>query len=122
MGDTTAYIPPPQVETAAQVAHDNPEAVTRAVAVSHAGQAPPDADNQRMAALENRFASIETFIRKYEPILEAAGAQLAADVPSLDPVINRVSALETWAMELLNHFNHKIPAPVLPAPVPPATT
>lgn len=117
MSGPTAYIPPSQVETAAQLAQDNPDAMTRAVAVSHAGQAPPDADNQRMVALENRFAAIETFIRKYEPFLEAAGAQLAADVPSLDPVINRVSALETWAMELLNHFNHKIPAPV-----PPATT
>ena len=105
------------IETAAQAATDNPDAVTAAVAAQNAAPAPADSENQRMAAIERQQTAFQkavedmmAFITKYDPALEAGETVVAAEVPSLDPVINRISQFETWAEQLLVHFQHKIPA------------
>jgi ABC-type transporter Mla subunit MlaD len=93
----------PAIEQVAQAAVNYPDAVTSAVQSSHATAAPTD-------PVEQRMAQIETFIQRWQPVLQMAETMLSTAVPETAPVISRVSQIETWADDLLNHFQHKIPA------------
>jgi len=97
------------MEQAAQAALNNPEAVTQAVAASHASPAPASAVEQDMAAIVTRLETAEALLQKYAPVIEAMETMLAAEVPAAGPIINKVTALEQWALGVISHFQGKIP-------------
>ena len=85
--------------------------VTEAVLSSHAAPAPSDPLEQRLQALENRVIAAEEWVSTHSTQIEDLQALVAAEVPGLDPAINRLTQLEQWAAAVADHFMNKIPAP-----------
>ena len=85
--------------------------VTEAVLSSHAAPAPSDPLEQRLQALENRVIAAEEWVSTHSAQIEALQSLAAAEVPALDPAINRLTQLEQWAAAVADHFMNKIPAP-----------
>jgi hypothetical protein len=103
------------IEHAAAAVSENPDAVTAAVQTSHSAAAPAGAMEQGMAAIIARLETAEAALTKYAPVIEAMETMLAAEVPAAGPVINKVTALEQWALGVIDHFQGKIP-PLTPTP------
>ena len=102
--------------TSTATADLDPIELDKAVAASHASPAPSGAVEQDMAAVIARLETAEAFIAKYQPVVDAMETMLAAEVPGTAPLIDKVGALEQWALGVIDHFQGKIPAlPVTPA-------
>jgi hypothetical protein len=88
----------------------DPAELDKAVAASHAAPAPSDPVQQDMAAVIARLETAEAALQKYAPVIEAMEAMLAVEVPAAGPIIGKVTALEQWALSVIDHFQGKIPA------------
>ncbi len=87
----------------------DPEAVTAAVAASHAAPAPTDPVEQETQSLTSRVSQVEAIVAKHGPAIDMILDTLAAVAPSAAPYANRVEALEKWALGLIEHFQGKVP-------------
>ena len=92
----------------------DPAELDKAVAASHASPAPSGAVEQDMAAVIARLETAEAFIAKYQPVVDAMETMLAAEVPGAAPLIDKVGALEQWALGVIDHFQGKIPPLAIP--------
>ena len=97
----------------------DPEAVTAAVAASHAAPAPAGAIEQDLASVTSRLETVEAAVAAHAPAIAAsqdvATSVVEGEVPSAAPGIARVEALEQWAMGIVTHFQGKVP------PLPPTS-
>lgn len=97
----------------------DPEAVTAAVAASHAAPAPAGAIEQDLASVTSRLETVEATVAAHAPAIAAlqdvATTVVEAEVPSAAPWIARVEALEQWAVGIVAHFQGKVP------PLPPTS-
>lgn len=93
----------------------DPEAVTAAVAASHAAPAPAGAIEQDLAAVTSRLETVEATVAAHAPAIAAlqdvATSVIETEAPSTAPLISRLEAIEQWAMDLYQHFQGKVPAP-----------
>jgi hypothetical protein len=96
--------------TSTATADLDPIELDKAVAASHASPAPSGAVEQDMAAVIARLETAEAFIAKYQPVVDAMETMLAAEVPAAGPIIGKITALEQWALSVIDHFQGKIPA------------
>ena len=90
------------------------DAVTAAVAASHAAPAPAGALEQDLASVTSRLETVEAVVAAHAPAIAAlqdvAASVVETEVPSAAPWIARVEALEQWALGVISHFQGKIPA------------
>jgi hypothetical protein len=97
----------------------DPDAVTAAVAASHAAPAPAGALEQDLASVTSRLETVEATVAAHAPAIAAlqdvATSVAEAEIPSAAPWIARVEALEQWALGVISHFQGKIP-PLPPTP------
>ena len=95
------------------------EAVTQAVAQSHAEPAPAGALEQDLASVTSRLATVEATVAEHAPAIamlqDMAATAVETEFPSAAPWIARVEALEQWALGIVAHFQGKVP------PLPPAS-